>query len=79
MSELLHETALAPRGIAFVNDAAARQFVEVSNGYVSRLARLFEIAAFDCHARFLNQGARAVTVCAVVQAPLFILSYAFNR
>lgn len=62
-----------------MDDAAAREFVEVANGDLSCRARFFEVAAIDRGARFLNQCARAISVGAVVYAPLFVLTDAFNR
>ena len=62
-----------------MNDAAAREFVEVAYGDLRCRARFFEVAAIDCGAGFFDQCARAISVGAVVYAPLLVLTYAFNR
>lgn len=79
LSQLSHESAFAARRIAFVNDAAVGQFVQVADSDLSRSTRLVEIAICDGCTRIFDQGARAIAVMAVVKPSLLVLPYALYR
>ena len=79
LSQLSREAALAARRVAFVNDAAAGQFVQVAHSDLSRSTRLIKVAIIDGFTRFLDQCTRAITIMAVVKPSLLVLPYALYR
>jgi len=72
--QLFHQTALAARGIAFVGNATARQFIQISDGHSGCFTRFFQVAAFNGCARLLDQRTSPIAVGTIVQATFFVLS-----
>ena len=62
-----------------MHDASARQGIQVTNRGLRGFARFIQIAALDGGARLFDQRSRAIAKGAIVQAALFVLTYALER
>ena len=76
--QLFHQAALAARGIAFVDDATAGQFIQITDRHSCCIARFFQVAVINGCARLLDQCTRSIAVGAIVQAAFFVLSDTLN-